>query len=370
MDVPSIYGIGDVVLATNGLCYIIIEIATRPPSLTYSSSYIDCETCNSVNNPCPTPTPTPTITTTPTPTPTIPLDFVSVWRTTTPSESITLPLISAGTYSFTVNWGDGNTNVITSWNQPAVTHTYSTPDDYVVTISGTIIGWSFKLNPTSRTKIISISKWGVLRFIDVVNANDYGAFFFCSNLDLSTVIDTINLNGVTKLREFFRLCSSLTTINNINLWNLSGIDDLYAMFWQATNFNDNISNWDVSNVTVMSNMFYNAQSFNNGGNSGINNWNVSNVRFITSMFRNAVGFQQPIYNWNVINLTAAQDFMLGKGNLNYSSTEMDNIFNTWSALTLNPNVVINFGTISYTSAGVPGRNILTNSPNNWTITPL
>jgi hypothetical protein len=370
MDVPSIYGIGDVVLATNGLCYIIIEIATRPPSLTYSSSYIDCETCNSVNNPCPTPTPTPTITTTPTPTPTIPLDFVSVWRTTTSSESITLPLISAGTYSFTVNWGDGNTNVITSWNQPAVTHTYSTPDDYVVTISGTIIGWSFKSIPTSRTKLISISKWGVLRFIDIVNANDYGAFFFCSNLDLSTVIDTINLNGVTKLREFFRLCSSLTTINNINLWNLSGIDDLYAMFWQATNFNDNISNWDVSNVTVMSNMFYNAQSFNNGGNSGINNWNVSNVRFITSMFRNAVGFQQPIYNWNVINLTAAQDFMLGKGNLNYSSTEMDNIFNTWSALTLNPNVVINFGTISYTSAGVPGRNILTNSPNNWTITPL
>lgn len=364
MDVPSIYGIGDVVLATNGLCYIIIEIATRPPSLTYSSSYIDCETCNSVNNPCPTPTPTPTITTTPTPTPTTPLDFVSVWRTTIPSESITLPLISTGTYSFTVNWGDGNTNVITSWNQPAVTHTYSNPDDYVVTISGTIIGWSFLSNSTSRTKLISISKWGVLRF-----TNDAGAFYFCTNLNLSTVIDTINLNGITRLREFFRLCSSLTTINNINLWDLSGIDDLYAMFWNATNFNDNISNWNVSSVTVMSNMFLSALNFNNGGNSGINNWNVSNLLFATSMFERSFGFQQPIYNWNVINLTAAQNFMKSKTNSDYSSTEMDNIFNTWSTLNVKPNVIISFGTISYTPAGVAGRNILTNSPNNWTITP-
>jgi hypothetical protein len=70
MDVPSVYGIGDVILATNGYCYTINEIGTRPPTLIYLSSYIDCETCGSENNPCPTPTPTPTPTQTMTPTPT------------------------------------------------------------------------------------------------------------------------------------------------------------------------------------------------------------------------------------------------------------------------------------------------------------
>ena len=70
MDVPSVYGIGDVILATNGYCYTINEIGTRPPTLIYLSSYIDCETCGSDNNPCPSPTPTVTPTKTLTPTPT------------------------------------------------------------------------------------------------------------------------------------------------------------------------------------------------------------------------------------------------------------------------------------------------------------
>ena len=70
MDVPSIYGIGDVVLATNGYCYTITEIGTKPPTLTFSSSYLNCETCGDENNPCPSPTPTNTPTKTLTPTPT------------------------------------------------------------------------------------------------------------------------------------------------------------------------------------------------------------------------------------------------------------------------------------------------------------
>ena len=62
------------------------------------------------------------------------------------------------------------------------------------------------------------------------------------------------------------------------------------------------------------------------------------------------------------------NFMSGKTNLNYSTTNLNAIYNGWSLLTLNPNLNINFGTIKYTAAGQAGKNILTGSPNNWTIT--
>ena len=55
-------------------------------------------------------------------------NFISVWDTTLGdgNPSIQLPLVETGNYNFSVNWGDGNTDTITAWNQAEVTHTYST----------------------------------------------------------------------------------------------------------------------------------------------------------------------------------------------------------------------------------------------------
>lgn len=43
-------------------------------------------------------------------------DFISVWDTTIES-TIELPLVSSGNYNFSVNWGDGNTDTITTYDQ-------------------------------------------------------------------------------------------------------------------------------------------------------------------------------------------------------------------------------------------------------------
>jgi hypothetical protein len=139
------------------------------------------------------------------------------------------------------------------------------------------------------------------------------------------------------------------------------------MFWGATNFDDNLSNWDMSQLINATNMFFNASSFNNGGDSGINNWDVSALQIATGMFRNAISFVQPINNWVVINLTTASFFMVGKSTANYPASQLDDIFNSWSFWSVQPNVSINFGLIEYTSAGVAGRGILTNLTNNWSI---
>jgi hypothetical protein len=61
-------------------------------------------------------------------------------------------------------------------------------------------------------------------------------------------------------------------------------------------------------------------------------------------------------------------YLAGKTDLNYSSANLDAIYNGWSLLTVQPNLTINFGTIKYTLAGQAGKNILTGAPQNWTIT--
>ena len=70
--------------------------------------------------------------------------FTSSWNTTQTStgssapNQIKLPLIASGNYSFVVDWGDGSTNTITSWNQAEVTHTYDTSGVKDLSIAGTM----------------------------------------------------------------------------------------------------------------------------------------------------------------------------------------------------------------------------------------
>lgn len=103
--------------------------------------------------------------------------FISTWRTSivytgsTANNQIKLPLEAAGTYKFTVDWGDGTSNLITTWNQAETTHTYPAPGDYTVTITGFIKGWDFGLGgsvaPTTgdMRKLLTITQFGCLRFL-------------------------------------------------------------------------------------------------------------------------------------------------------------------------------------------------------------
>ena len=67
---------------------------------------------------------------------------------------------------------------------------------------------------------------------------------------------------------------------DIGVWDVSSVTSMYAMFYDASNFNQDISNWDVSSVSDMSYMFYGAESFN----QDISNWDVSNVTYMDWMF--------------------------------------------------------------------------------------
>jgi surface protein len=249
------------------------------------------------NTQTPTKTVTPTNTPTLTPTPTTPpLPFISVWRTTTPNETINLPYSPSGTYLGTIDWGDGNISVNNYAND---SHTYALPGDYVVTITGTIIGFSF-LTTGDKLKIIEILQWGPVRGLGGGNSSMFDG---CSNLVLTGVTDTPNLAGITSLFSMFRNCSSLTTINNLNSWDVSSVILMTNVFSFSINFNQNIGSWNVSGVTNMNGMFNSATAFNNGGSSSISGWNVSSVDNMAGMFQNT-SFNQDIGSWNVSGVTA------------------------------------------------------------------
>jgi surface protein len=233
-----------------------------------------------------TPTPTPTLTPSPTPTPSSG-SFVSVWNIST---DIELPYDPLGTYSGTINWGDGNFSANTFSNR---THTYTSPGNYTVTITGTIEGWDFASHaPTYATSLREIISWGTLRGYGGGNNN---MFYGCSNLVLTGVTNTPNLVGITGLEAMFLNCTSLTTVNNMNSWDVSSVTNMSYMFLGATSFNQNIGSWNVSSVTNMGAMFSDATSFN----QNIRSWNVSSVTDMTSMFRGATSFNQDLSRWCV-----------------------------------------------------------------------
>ena len=147
-------------------------------------------------------------------------------------------------------------------------------------------------------------------------------------------------------------------------WDISGVTDLTLMFFSANVFNQDISSWDVSNVTQFDGMFSSASAFN----QNIGGWNVSSSTNMDSMFGNALAFDQNIGSWNVRNVTDFNDFMLGKSPSNFSATNLDAIYNGWSALpSLQSSVTASFGNINYTAAGAAGRNTLVTTY-NWLIT--
>jgi len=172
-----------------------------------------------------------------------------------------LPLVATGTYDFTVAWGDGNSSVITAYNQPEIVHTYATGGTYTLEITGTLTGWVFNY-AGDRLKLITISAWG-----DVVLGTTEGGYFGgCENLEITAATGSPLRPTTTNLAECFLDCTVLTAAaSNIGAWDVSAVTDMSSAFAGCTTFNKNLAAWDTSSVQYMSSMFVNCTVFNNGG---------------------------------------------------------------------------------------------------------
>ena len=274
------------------------------------------------------------------------IPFVSTWKTdnlssgSSTATQVKLPLVSTGSYNFVVEWGDGTQSTITAWNQAQATKTYTVAGTYQITIKGKCIGWVFN-NNGDILKILSVQQWGSLS----LGTNQGNYFYGCANLNLSSVSDVLNLSGLSSINYCFRACSSITTINRINEWNLGNLS-LTGLFYSCTSFNQDLGLLDVSKSSSFSEMFFGCNLFNNGGSSSINNWaiNTSNGVSFFGMFQNAPAFNQPLGSWNTSRVTSMNRMFNGATsfNQNISNWNTSNVTDFsamfWSATAFNQSI--------------------------------
>jgi surface protein len=253
---------------------------------------------------------------------TLPIEnvFQATWdttRTTTGSSTstqIALPLMttaSGSLYNFVINWGDNTSGSISSSLQTETTHSYAVTGTYTTKMWGTMRGWRFPANMGDRNKIQSVDKWGGLQFLPNPDEN-CNAFYGCNSASFSNVIGLPDLRYTTSIRSFFFQCTNLTTVNNLDKWDISNIRNLRTTFFNCIKFDQNVGTWDVSNVTDMQGLFQisvtsqsvpNNGVFTNGGSPSIGNWNTSKVTTMQQMFTNQGRFNHNIGSWDVSNVT-------------------------------------------------------------------
>ena len=279
--------------------------------------------------------------------------FISTWTTTTSDQVVTLPLISGGTYSFGVDWGDGNQDVITAWDQAEKAHTYSgVAATYTITITGICKGFQFN-NAGDKTVITTISQWGDL------DITTHGAFYGCTNLNV-TATDAPLLTS-TSLRYMFRDCTSLTT-PNLNSWDTSGVTDMLGMFQGATSFNGTVAGWDTGSVLTTQNMFLGATSFD----QAIGVWDMSSNAHVGGMFYHtgSMAFDQNVGGWNIGQVANGTNFM---GTNSMSTANYDALLIGWQGQTHQPTVTFKGGGSKY-SAGAAATARAALVTDGWTIT--
>ena len=275
--------------------------------------------------------------------------FITVWETTSPGESITIPTATSGeVYNYTVDWGDG----MTSTNQTTdATHPYANPGQYTVKISGTFPRIFF--NTTGdKNKILEVAQWGTQAWTSMEKAFDG-----CSKLNI-TAVDIPDLTSVTSLKHMFRN-SNLTTANRIGDWDVSSVEDMEGMF-ERTAINADLSAWDTSSVTDMQWMFTYATAFN----QDISTWDVGNVTNMHYMFGHITVFDQDLSAWDIRKVT---DMSLMFAGVTLSTTNYDSMLDSWSKKVVQNNVIFDAGNSRYCDLGEAGRTALQTNY-GWTFT--
>ncbi|MEW7278287.1 BspA family leucine-rich repeat surface protein [Aquimarina sp. 2201CG1-2-11] len=332
--------------------------------------------------------------------------FVTTWLVED-NDKITIPTDRDYSYVFTIDWGDGTSDVNVN---KEISHNYTSAGTYIVTISGSFPRIYFK-NSVDKDKIVEVNQWGTQQWISMESA-----FQGCTNLKLNAD-DTPDLSQVTRLWNMFSGCTNfedlkgqignwdmtdITSISNmfkdcivfdedISSWTFTKLESANSTFSGATAFNQDISNWDMSKVNSLASMFEDGTSFN----QPIGNWTLGVVDYINNIFAGATSFNQDLSNWDFSNVYVASDMFNGATAFDQdlsawdiSNVEvLDNIF-TGTAMSQEnyDKTLIGWATLEDSETQIPTRltldadvahclsvdavNTLTNTTYNWTINDL
>lgn len=268
--------------------------------------------------------------------------FITRWKIT--SNEIWFPNLYGGesTYnSFTIDWGDGNKEVYSSYlSNGQIKHNYKENGEYTITVNGIIHGFGFhyyKVNDIKyedyKGQLLDVEQWG--------NAKLYHGgyqFYQCKDLKVFSAKDKIDTSNITSMESIFKRATLFN--GDISYWNTKNVENMREMFWYAESFNGDISNWDVSNVIEMKYAFTGAELFN----QDLSKWNTINVNSMAGMFWNAKSFNSDINEWNTSNVTSMSAMFCEAKNFNrdlnkWDTSNVENMDRMFSeATTFNGNI--------------------------------
>jgi len=294
---------------------------------------------------------------------------------------------------FTVDWGDGNSDVITETPSyfvdssiqtnvdRAIGHEYAQTGVYNISISGKYDNSHLSISRSARgpssnvlynnvenCTLLSVEDWGGLK-LDYAFAPFIGIGpnnrTFVGNLfgDVSVPLFTTLPSGapeitVSSLAYLFANCTSFNS--PINNWDTSSITDMQSIFFNTLAFNQPLDNWDTSNVTSMAAMFYSTYFVDNFTDN-VNAFPVGTL----------LSFDQDISSWDFSGLTNSNSLAYFGGGLNLSPVNYDALLIRWAeqaaSIPAQSNVLMGTSRYSAGSAAATARATLINTY-GWTIT--
>lgn len=211
--------------------------------------------------------------------------FVTFWLIPSESKTITIPTTGNG-YNYNISWGDGT---VTYNHEGNASHTYQSGGNAEIRIWGDFPRIYFN-NSENKDDIITVRQWGDIQW------NSFNsAFAGCSKL-AGHAIDNPDLSQVTDMRFAFKNAPKWN--QQMNGWDVSGVELVDEMFQGALEFNSPLNSWNTSNFTSMKSMFQNAQSFN----QDLNDWDISKINNLDYVFFNARNFNGVIKDWDISNI--------------------------------------------------------------------
>ena len=208
---------------------------------------------------------------------------------------VTLSFIGTANTSFTIDWNDGNSNVIThDGNTQTIIHDYGVAGQQYINIYGDV--GQIVTGNSNNTQLLELVNYGNAV---ILTSNQEYTFAEATSMKISAT-DYPLFVANTATDGYYKNCSSMVKTSS-NQWDANvtaNIIDMRNMFEGANSFiGTEITNWNTSNVTNMGSMFQGASNFN----ADIGGWNVSNVTDMTYAFRDATAFNGNISNWTLSN---------------------------------------------------------------------
>lgn len=192
--------------------------------------------------------------------------------------TITLPAVLnrvAYKYDFTVDWGDGSTSRVTSFDDPDNKHTYEKGGVYTVRVTGlmeSMRGPRYKDEIDISNKLISVSDLG-----------DVG------------------------WKALFHTFSESFSLNAVSGGDTSEVEVMAGVFAKSAFLDPDVSDWDTSKVVVMHEFF--AKAYNT--DPDVSEWNTANVAYMSRMFKQAKKAQPDISNWSFAKIEYMTEMFAG-----------------------------------------------------------